>query len=288
MSVTELPPAGLLELLPPDSDTRADPITCDAPILLNRPEIDRYWRLVLHAPSIARNVQPGQFVMLTPTRPGQTWPVLPRPMAVYDTDPATGSITILYGVVGAGTQHMTTFTKSERITTVGPLGRAFSLPPSTTTLLTIGRGIGTCSLTLLAAHSQRTGIDVTVIASGRAPHATVGTEFYRVHGIRALEVHDSDGSSSPEKLTPAISALVEARPPDVIAVCGSQRLSTLAQQLARTWGSQVQVSLEAHMACGLGYCHGCSTGQRAATAEAPLICKDGPVFRLTNETDRGD
>jgi len=42
----------------------------------------------------------------------------------------------------------------------------------------------------------------------------------------------------------------------------------------------VQVSLEAHMACGLGYCHGCATGTRTADEESPLICRDGPVFRL--------
>jgi dihydroorotate dehydrogenase electron transfer subunit len=41
------------------------------------------------------------------------------------------------------------------------------------------------------------------------------------------------------------------------------------------------VSLEAHMACGLGYCHGCSSGAPGLAEEAPLVCRDGPVFRCS-------
>nr|WP_239081874.1 hypothetical protein [Streptomyces sp. SID9727] len=40
------------------------------------------------------------------------------------------------------------------------------------------------------------------------------------------------------------------------------------------------------MACGLGYCHGCATGTRGGPEESPLICKDGPVFRLDRSEGR--
>jgi hypothetical protein len=38
------------------------------------------------------------------------------------------------------------------------------------------------------------------------------------------------------------------------------------------------VSLEARMACGIGYCHGCSHGAVGESEEAPLVCREGPVF----------
>ena len=63
-----------------------------------------------------------------------------------------------------------------------------------------------------------------------------------------------------------------------VAVCGSNRLLRLAMELGAPQEASVEVSLEAHMACGLGYCHGCSTGHPGLASESPLVCKDGPVF----------
>ncbi|MET9303682.1 hypothetical protein AB0893_17620 [Micromonospora aurantiaca] len=278
MSLDDIPESSSLVLLPEETDARPPALTIDATIVRHQHAADRYWRLELLAPTVARTVQPGQFVMITPARPSETWPILPRPMAVYDADAEAGTITILYGVVGAGTRHLRDFASGESLPTVGPLGRPFSLPPTARSLLVLGRGIGSCSLTLLAASAQRAGARVTVVASGRSPEATIAGDFYRSHGITPIEVYDSDGSSDPVALR---AALAEREPvADVIAVCGSRRLTRLAHELGTASGAEVQVSLEAHMACGLGYCHGCSTGSRTALAEAPLICRDGPVFRL--------
>jgi dihydroorotate dehydrogenase electron transfer subunit len=52
----------------------------------------------------------------------------------------------------------------------------------------------------------------------------------------------------------------------------------LATEVARASGASVQVSIEARMACGLGFCHGCATGIVGASEESPLVCVDGPVF----------
>ena len=93
-------------------------------------------------------------------------------------------------------------------------------------------------------------------------------------------MNDSDGSSDPGRLETRLRELLDDAPPALIAACGSARLEALAQRLAGAWGAEVQVALEAHMACGLGYCHGCSTGDRTASSEAPLVCRDGPVFGL--------
>jgi len=62
-------------------------------------------------------------------------------------------------------------------------------------------------------------------------------------------------------------------------VCGAGVLARLAAELGAFWGVPVQASLEAHMACGLGYCHGCAAPVRTdASVEGPLVCADGPVF----------
>lgn len=262
------------QALPPQGGS--SPTVCDASIRSNQHLGDRYWLLRLEAPGVAATAEPGQFVMLTVTRDPRHGPVLPRPMAIYDTNPRSGQFDIVYSVVGAGTAELTRVGRGEQLVTVGPLGRGFQVPESGDLLL-IGRGIGTCSLTLLA--KTVTGRKVTAVASGRNPDAIVGKHLYTQSGATCLPVHDGDGSADPESLHTSLRARLDARPPALIATCGSARLEALAAELGNVWNADVQVSLEAHMACGLGYCHGCAAGTRSAGCESPLVCRDGPVFR---------
>ena len=286
--------AGVLDVLP--GADRPAPVTIDADVLRNEHLGDRYWKMSVYAPHVARAYRPGQFVMLTVTRSVRSGPVLPRPMAIYDADPDSGRVDVVYSVVGAGTQALTSFAPRETVGLVGPLGCGFRPPGGD--LLLLGRGIGTCSLTPLArlngqrthrhhpggpateVHPDEVRGSVTAVASGRHPGAVLGREVYAAHGANVLAVHDGDGSSDPAVLEPRLRDLLDGSPPALIAACGSARLEALALRLGAVWGADVQVALEAHMACGLGYCHGCSTGDRSAAAEAPLICRDGPVFRL--------
>lgn len=273
-----------LLILATESDTRAAPSWVDARVTVHHRTVDRYWMLVLDAPTIATTAQPGQFVMLTPARAGEIWPVLPRPMAIYDCDPVRGTITILYGAVGAGTRRLTTFVPGETIVTVGPLGRAFEIDSDVQSLLLVGRGIGICSLTMLASAATERGVSVVALSSGRSPHAIVGRDRYRAAEIVTHEVYDSDGSSEQAVVGRWLEQRFATERPNLIAVCGSNRLISLASNMATGWKAEVQISLEARMACGLGYCHGCSTSRPTAGMESPLICRDGPVFRLADRS----
>jgi dihydroorotate dehydrogenase electron transfer subunit len=245
---------------------------------------DRYWTLELDAPRIAETAQPGQFVMLTSHRIGTRATVLPRPMAVSATDPERGSVLIMYGVVGAGTQLMTTLEPGETVVTVGPLGRGFDIGTAGRSVLVLGRGIGICSLTMLAIATRTRGDTVRAVSSGRTPDAIVGRPVYAAAGIDAQEVYDSDGSSDPRTVATWLRSEYDGHPPDLVVVCGSERLTALAVELGREWKADVQVSVEAHMACGIGYCHGCSSGDLGESVEAPLVCTDGPVFRIAESS----
>jgi dihydroorotate dehydrogenase electron transfer subunit len=235
--------------------------------------------LTLRAPQIARTALPGQFLMLTVARPGELVPALPRPMAIYSKNPFAGTIEVRYGVVGEGTRKLSGFAAGEEIYVVGPVGQSFDLQPGTRRVLLIGRGIGTCSLTTVAQDNELRGVETIALTSARTPAALIGADFYRQHGAKAIyEVTDAEGTSDPREIIVKLTADLDDNPPDAILTCGSERLTRLSESLAQRWSSYVQVSLEAHMACGLGYCHGCSTGARSMGDERPLICNDGPVF----------
>ncbi|MEV4330995.1 dihydroorotate oxidase electron transfer subunit [Streptomyces sp. NPDC049597] len=242
---------------------------------------EQYRHLRLHAPSVAGLTRPGQFVMLTAAREEERGPVLPRPMAVYRRDAAAGTVECVYRVVGAGTRRLSTFRPGERMLTVGPLGKGFQLDPAARRVLLVGRGIGTCSLTTVAQDLSDGPTEVVAVTSARNEANLIGGGLYREFGAAAVhEVTDASGSSAVESLRRLLTADLDASPPQQIMTCGSERLARLCGALGRRWGADVQVSLEAHMACGLGYCHGCATGSRSGPAESPLICKDGPVFRV--------
>lgn len=279
-----LPPAG------PLAPHVARPLLVEAPVVSNVPVGRDYFRLTLAAPDISAAAQPGQFVMLTIARADELAPVLPRPMAIYGVDRATGTVDIVYRTVGSGTHRMATWRPSEVMTTVGPLGRGFTIPRTARSILVFGRGIGACSITTLVEEAVGRGIEATVVISGRDRNALVGGDTCRDAGAAVIEVVDSDGSSDPARLARRLGHAGHAH--DAYYVCGSHRLVELAARLAHhpvrgssATHAEVQVSLEAHMACGLGFCHGCAAGRPGLPAETPLVCRDGPVFRWAR-TDR--
>lgn len=274
-------PLGRLPASGPLAPPPAVPRLLEAPIVGHALLGPEYRRLTLAAPEAANTASPGQFVMLTIARPGEPSPVLPRPMAIYARDPVSGTIDIVYRVVGEGTRRLTSWQVGEAMVTVGPLGRGFVVPDGACRVVLLGRGIGTCSLTMLAAQAAAAGVGVTAVVSARHRGALVGSEFYRAIGIHeVITVVDEDGTSSPEALAARLQSRL-AEGVDEFFVCGSARLLALAADHADRFGAGVQVSLEAHMACGLGYCHGCAAGRPGLPHETPLVCADGPVFRYT-------
>ena len=258
----------------------ASPAFERALVLANDEIAPEHFSLRVRAPLLAARARPGQFANLTVARPGEPAPVLPRPMAVYGWDAERGEAEFVYRVIGDGTALLASRRPGETLELVGPLGRGFELQPAARGALLVGRGIGICSLTALAEQAAERGLALHVLASARRPELVLGLELFRRLGAGVTAVHDLDGSSQVERARATLERALDRQPADQIFVCGSNRLLRLAAELGARYGLEVQVSLEAHMACGLGYCHGCSTGYPGLAAEAPLVCLEGPVFRV--------
>ncbi|MCW8132975.1 MAG: hypothetical protein KIS92_21690, partial [Planctomycetota bacterium] len=97
----------------------------------HEPVSSRYFRLRLKAPGVAARAAPGQFVMLAcqPDDPARLDPLLPRPLAVLDADPAAGTFDLLYFVAGRGTALLNASasgaSEPARFRVIGPLGHGF-------------------------------------------------------------------------------------------------------------------------------------------------------------------
>jgi dihydroorotate dehydrogenase electron transfer subunit len=270
---------GFVAVRPRELGVRPEP-TWDTAIVVGREVVaERYYRLVLRSPSITRRATAGQFVMITLPQNGSEQILLPRPMAIHRRHQTDGTFEVIFNIVGRGTEALATVQVGDQLLVTGPLGRGFEIPPGASDVLLIGRGIGVCAVMGVAEDAALAGVTVTAVLSASRRSALLGIEDCRELGARAITVSDEEGTSDISELKAVLQAEYRGKAPDAIMVCGSGRLTRMTAELGAEWAVSAQVSLEAHMACGLGYCHGCAAPiDTRPTEEGPLVCLDGPVF----------
>ncbi len=230
------------------------------------------------APNIAKECRPGQFLHV---RPGNTNdPLLRRPLSLYDVDQVNGSISLLYRVVGKGTDLLTGIKVNDYIDVMGPLGRGFSLPDRPKKALLVGGGVGIAPLVYLGRVLQQMDCQVTVMCGASTASQLVVEEKLSQLNISFLAA-TMDGSAGIKGLVTDLLATRNPEEFDLIYTCGPEPMMDLVVRYAakhHIWG---EVSLEEHMACGVGACLGCARRLKPSDEGYVKICKDGPVFNMT-------
>lgn len=244
-------------------------------------------------------VIPGQFIHLrlaqSPNHPITQLPILRRPFSIYNI-PNPGSygtrLEILYRVVGKGTRLMASMTPGTKVDILGPLGNGFTINKKVDISILVAGGIGMAGLHLLLK---------TLIQSrpGRSPkkiYLLIGTknkdELCLPDTLRRREVKmmisTEDGSRGVKGLvTDLLEELLirqetrdKRQVPIQIYACGPKGMLKAVSTIARTWNLPCQVSLEARMACGLGFCRTCVCRvYEKNTISYARVCSEGPVFR---------
>lgn len=258
-------------------------------IILSNLEIaPGYWRMRILAPGFAAKAQPGQFIML---RPEQALPtMLRRPFGIFRTGclppecdglPPREYMEILYKVVGQGTRIMSELHAGDRVELLGPLGCGFTINESSCAKLLVGGGIGLVPLFMLAETLIRTGHEVRLLMGGRTRDDILAvTEFERL-GVETY-VSTDDGSLGEEGfVTKVLERKLTKYPCAEVYACGPMPMLAAVADICDTRKVPLQVSLEAHMACGVGACLGCVVKGAGHSDQQPnylCTCKDGPVF----------
>ncbi len=222
----------------------------------------------LIAPGVAAKASPGQFVMVAVPGGGH---LLRRPLSLFTV--RGDRIGLLVEARGSGSERLAGLEVGETVTIAGPLGSAFPTAGVTNALL-VGGGIGCAPLQyvadeLAAAHSQ-----VTAALGFRDFRAA------RVAGAFAIDrlwVATEDGSVGRSGTVLRILADLDVPPGTTVYVCGPAPMIAAVQHWVVEEKLRGFASLEAHMACGTGSCHGCVVD----TARGRLrVCSEGPVFAL--------
>jgi dihydroorotate dehydrogenase electron transfer subunit len=184
----------------------------------------------------------------------------------------------LYRVVGRGTDLLTGVRVNEYIDVMGPLGRGFTLPDSSKNVLLVGGGVGIAPLIYLGRALKELNCQVTLMGGAAAAKQLIVGEKLQELKISFLPA-TMDGSAGIKGL---VTDLLETHSDefDLIYTCGPEPMMALVARYAekhQIWG---EVSLEEHMACGVGACLGCARRLKASDEAYVKICKDGPVFNM--------
>jgi dihydroorotate dehydrogenase electron transfer subunit len=258
----------------------AHPVQLESEVRDNRLVAREHYLLTLAAPAIAAQALPGQFVMLRPGNGDD--PLLPRAFSFHQVDAGSGSIDLLYRVVGTGTRRMSSLRAGEQVSVWGPLGTPFA-PDTTTRMLLVGGGVGVPPLVHLGAQLVRDrGLRLSMQALiGAATADFVLGEEELVRAGVPVEIATDDGTRGHRGFVTDLLelALAKERASTSVYACGPMPMLAAVARICAEAGVACQVALEAPMACGVGACLGC-TVPRVAGGYA-RVCTEGPVFDAT-------
>ena len=200
---------------------------------------------------------------------------LKRPFSFYNIEPNLGTFDILYKNIGKGTQILAESKIGDLVELVGPLGNGFKIPKNTQHIAIVARGIGIAPLLPLMLESKQKGIEVYSFISAQSDNLLLCSD--KIESISKETFYTTDDGSKGAKgmVTNFLGKVLEEEVIDAVYVCGSKRLTKHIRNLQKKYNFLAFVSLEEHMACGIGACKGCV---RKTKDGYKRVCKEGPVF----------
>lgn len=229
-------------------------------ITRNEQLTDSVWRMVLSGNTAAMKA-PGQFVQVQV--PGF---YLRRPISVCDWD--SNSLTLVYKVVGSGTDAMRTMQVGTALDILTGLGNGFDISRCGDHPLLIGGGVGLPPMVGLCRYLLESGKQPTVLAGFNTDKEVFLREDIEKLGAPFV-LATMDGSAGVKGLvTDAMKTL------DFTDVCACGPVPMLKAIMAAD-DHPAQLSFEERMGCGFGACMGCSVRVKGGYKR---ICKEGPVL----------
>ena len=220
---------------------------------------ENVYKMVLEDPEL-EEMKPGQFVNIR-----LDGLYLRRPISVCESE--AGSLTIIYKVVGKGTEQMSRMKEREKLDVLTGLGNGYDLSKAGDRPLLLGGGVGVPPLVMLARKLREQGKDVTAVLGFNTMEEVFGQAAFEIMGVNTI-VTTADGTFGTKGF------VTDAMPEDYsyFYTCGPEPMLKAVYRKTKTSG---QFSFEERMGCGFGACMGCScktiTGNKR-------ICREGPVL----------
>jgi len=205
--------------------------------------------------------KPGQFINIK-----LEGKYLRRPISVCDYDDKT--VTIIYKIVGSGTEQMAKMKDNETLDILVGLGNGFDISYSGNNPVVIGGGVGIPPMYSVCKELIKKGAEVTAILGFNSADDVFYKEEFEALGAKVY-ITTADGSMGKKGF---VTDVLKDLTYSYFFTCGPMPMFKAIEQTATTSG---QYSFEERMGCGFGACMGCSCKTKYGNKR---ICKDGPVL----------
>ena len=222
---------------------------------------------------LAKGAVPGQFICLyTKDRSA----LLPRPISICEVDKENDMLRIVYRVAGKGTAEFSAYQAGETVEVLGTLGNGFPYEKAAgKKVFLMGGGIGIPPMLELAKEMDAT----KQIVVGYRDEKTFLKEDLEKYGEVYIATEDGSVGTKGNVMDAIRENGLQA---DMIFACGPMPMLRAIKRYAEEAGIPAYISLEEHMACGVGACLGCVVKTKEVDHHSHVhnarICTDGPVF----------
>jgi len=228
-------------------------------------------KFIIAAPLIARKRKPGNFVIVRLIETGER-----IPLTIVDSNPDTGTITLIVQAVGKTTKLMLTKNVGDSLEdVVGPLGSPTPIEYHDA-IACVGGGVGTAELYPIARALKSIGNTLYTIIGARTRELVI-LEQEMTECSNGVFITTDDGSYKRKGfVTDQLKDLFDA-PLGIKAVfaIGPLPMMKAISGLTKQYSIKTYVSLNAIMVDGTGMCGGCRV---TVDGQMKFACVDGPEF----------
>ena len=225
----------------------------------------------VEAPLVARKAEPGQFIIFRATEDGER---IPLTIAGYDRD--KGTVTIIFQIVGAGTEILNSLNVGDSIHDfVGPLGNATE-SEGLKKVAVVGGGVGCAIAYPVAKKLHDIGCEVTSIVGFRNKDLIILEDEFRAASSKYILMTDDGSAGEKGVVTAPLEELIKSGEQfDEVIAIGPLIMMKFVVLTTKKYNVKTVVSMNPIMVDGTGMCGCC---RLTVGGETKFACVDGPDF----------
>ncbi|WP_348922478.1 sulfide/dihydroorotate dehydrogenase-like FAD/NAD-binding protein [Enterococcus rotai] len=236
---------------------------------LSKNEYD-FW---IEAPRIAAKAQPGQFVILRINEVGER-----IPLTIADTDPSSGSIRLVFQVIGKTTAELGTLKVDDVILDLtGPLGMPTEIK-NYGTVMVVGGGVGIAAIFPIVKGLKKAGNRVITILGAKTAELVILQDECREYSDELIITTDDGTLGMTGLVTEAMEQVIARETVNCSWAIGPSIMMKFCTMTATNHELPIYVSLNPIMIDGTGMCGGCRV---TIDGSIKFACVDGPEFKGT-------
>lgn len=236
---------------------------------LSKNEYD-FW---IEAPRIAAKAQPGQFVILRINEVGER-----IPLTIADAEPSSGSIRLVFQVIGKTTAELGTLKVGDSILDLtGPLGMPTKIKNYGTVMI-VGGGVGIAAIFPIVKGLKKAGNRVITILGAKTAELVILQDECREYSDELIITTDDGTLGMKGLVTEAMEQVIARETVNCSWAIGPSVMMKFCTMTATNHELPIYVSLNPIMIDGTGMCGGCRV---TIDGSIKFACVDGPEFKGT-------